>query len=481
MPLTKAAWRQVWGNGPLKVQLAEEDEDLCFKRHQREFQTEQQLRHTYEKSINSKSRLHRNWEQNRADTKIKYQNLQESLYCAEESWDNRVKLNWEELSDDTAERIIIKGLFSPEAAIGSIATTGSVASFLDTEFANCKKSGKISLAEQRNLEMWVEAATLAVLWKQDDLLKSLPESLVKSCREVVDSVIATRTQNNLEPSKYLKPHRHCLTNGFIYPPLSNVDYPGKSDISKLDVKPHLALLRWFNSTILDSTTRKEWFVNTSKDQLRVREALNKRLLPSIPVGAKNDIKADMDAQENALRQLSQSEEKWRRVLNKKQTPLHAEQAHLLNSIPQPVVPKPFPTPDATKFTNSHFQEHLADLLCNPKYKKCLLVDPTDDFKSALYDLAWVISREKIHHIRSEQRKQANELTQRARRKVEVMVDSLMEREKEFFSIDLNTPDRTDYLYAPDKYSVDVDTATVNTKHPPFMSGGFKDTAIGVRV
>ena len=452
--LSKGSWKTAWSKGPLNITTSEDDEEMCFKRYQRENQVEQLLRHTYEKSLNSSSRLHNNLERKRAQIKQSYSDIEEARYVVDESWDGRSRLDWEVMSDDTVQRIILSSIFSPETSVGEIGTTDSPEQFLEKSFSNCKSSGKIALAKQRNLELWTEATTHAVIFKQEDLLKTLPETLVQSCRDVADSINKTRTDKDQEPSKHILPHRHCLTNQFLFPPLQKVDFPGKDDLSKLDVKAHISLIRWYQNMKQDSNTRKEWFVNTSRDQLSVRKLLTSKL--TLRTGVKRDMDNDIAEQEKAIAAIQQSEEKWRRVLNKKRTPLHAEEAHLLKSLPTPVVPK-FALEEESVEMKSDLQEHLADLLSTTKYKKCLLVDNTGSFRAAVYDLAWMLSRERLHYVRSEQRKTANHLTQRARRRVEISCKDLMDRHRELFTIEHSTPDRTDYLFAPDQYAADIDS------------------------
>eukprot|EP01064_Diplonema_japonicum_P030836 TRINITY_DN5334_c0_g1_i1.p1 TRINITY_DN5334_c0_g1~~TRINITY_DN5334_c0_g1_i1.p1 ORF type:complete len:508 (+),score=126.47 TRINITY_DN5334_c0_g1_i1:47-1570(+) len=475
--LDKETWRELWGKGPLFPKVGNDDEVMCHKRYVRKAAGDAEKHELYKFVTKQTSQKQMRLNDTIAKAVEANSRLYERRFEVEECWKDRIATDWGNITDDTATRLILWEIYGGMEGCVSPPTT-PMQSFRSDIHSDSASRGELPLAHLRNKELWIEASYHAVAAKKATLLEGLPESLVSFSRDISEQWMK-------DPAKrYLNPHRQALTNHFTNYPTSDVAIPGEKDLENFNFTSLLPLLRWFKGEAsVKYSTDREYFLARQEEEIRIREALIKEL------GKKYDTKAagvDIANTKAALEVVKRNDKEWRKVLSKQGKTMHAEQAHLLSAIPLEPVPSPDLQSENSEVTllgkdSFTIQQTLTELLSNTLYKKALIADSGDSVRSAIYELAWLLTKERFHDIYSVQRKELNGLVQKARRKVEVAVNDVVSENLKFFKEENNTPNRADSLYAVDKYSTDKYNFTVVDSHEPFTTGGFKDTSIGVRV
>ncbi|KAJ9467181.1 hypothetical protein DIPPA_14606 [Diplonema papillatum] len=484
-----ATWRALWKRGPLFTKVGEDDEAMAWRRYLRKTATDHEKHKVHGWKVQPCTEAQKRHNREIAEAVEWNERLWEKRFDVEEGWASRSSLDWQAVTSDTAARLLLWEVFGPIENHAAPLSTPPVAALQAVLHAECKRRGELPMAAQRLRELFVEASYHAVLFKKEDLLAALPESLVHFSRDTMEGWLKSGGR------KELNPHRQVLTGFFVNYPTSKVEIPGVDDLQALDLEPYLPLLCWFKNEVVPKySTDKAYCVAKLYQELEVRTEMAKQMSakwPDTPTKALDD---DIQKATDALKQMERMDEKaWRGVLRNLNKPARHETAHVLNAIPlKPVPDAPAPKTQhlglpilseaAQRDAETCTQNLLNELLCNPTYKKCLLVDHDDRVRTCLYDLAWVLARERAHDIYSEQRKEVNEMTQKARRRLHVAVSETIANEASsgLFDVEENTPDRTDILFAPDPYAHDIANSTVTLKHIPFAGGDYLDKSIGVR-
>ena len=498
--LDRETWRQVWNKGPLLTKVSVEDELLCYKRYAKRAAVDEQKRQLFSSFAKERSKRQRQLDGRVREAEDHNARLFERRFEVEEVWEGRAHLDWANFDDDTATRLLMWEIYGGLPGTPSPPTTPSLEALHGLLLAECRRAGTLPLVAQRNLELWTEAAYYAVQQNRVVEVEGLQEDFIGYARDLLNARKADESQ------KLLNPYRQPVTGFYVNKPtskaLEHLPCRKLEDFRafQTDLMKNLRLLAWHKGAMQQQLQTDVRFFAAEQDaEMEVRREM-RRELEKRQMASKVELAAVDEAIEQtkkAVHHISKDDEAWQKALRRKGKAMQAEYAHLLSSIPVQEVPaSPYvverPVEDSLDFKETQlkvsdtFQATLAELLSTPLYKKCLITSDkakVDELRAGLYELAWLLTKERAHDVYSQQRVEVNGLVQVARRKVEVATRAIADATEnaDLFSTEINTPSYKDFLYAPDEYSTDLHTVTVAKLTEPFTTGGFEDQAPGVRV
>ena len=461
-------WRGVWNKGPLFRRHTPDDEQMCFKRHARRGAHEREAARLYQQFSKTLSTKQQDLDASRRHASDANERLFEARFNTEESWTGRAPLDYTRLSDDTILRLHLYEIFGPLPNHPSPPTTISTETLCTRLIQNAVKEGTLPLATQKNLEFWTEAAYFAVANSRVPELAGLHEDFVGHARDRFDAA-------KVEGGHLISSYRQVLT-GFYLPPTSSiVEKTPCSGEDLMDagkviaaVTANLPLLVWYRGEHCRAMVAdKRVYLAEQRGVLALRREFASELRTRKMVNDKGgkEMDASIRDHEDALERIERNDVAWRKVQIHRVKTGKAEESHLLQSIPlSPMQTSPYlverDVPKETKVSKT-FQHHLAELLSNAVYKKCLVAGDAPqvaEMRSALYENAWLLAKQDVHEIYSAQRVDIGEMLQTSRRRVETAVRAITGNSRlsgTYFAVENNTTDRRDVLFAPDQYADDL--------------------------